>query len=218
MRVRPHLVFAFVSLGVLAAGCTVTSAGTPSPGATQPAGTSTESSSSSGEPAPQPNDELPSDGAPGVEDPMDVTQFEQDPCRALTAAQARELNVPTTGKATEIAFGKGCTWMNTDSGGQTTIQFFSSDERGLSSIYREAKGSDFEYFEPIDDIEGYPAVEYNIDEENPDTDCTVAVGVTDRLAFTNTTWLSSNNVGHDEPCDVAVRVTTMMMKTMQGEA
>jgi len=214
--VRTRLPLIVATLGLLVAtGCTTTSEGTPLPGSTTPTETSSGSDQSSGEP---PSDDLPSDGAPKVEKPLDASHFEQTPCDALTPEDAQTLNVPAAGEPTEVAFGKGCRWRNKETQGVVGIQFFSTDKRGLSSVYQEAKGSDFPYFEPLDDIEGFPAVAYDPETEKPTGDCTVAVGVTDQLVFTVQLDLSSANIGHKDPCVVAAQAAGMMAKTMREAA
>jgi hypothetical protein len=194
----------------LATACTTTSAGTPLPGSTSPSSVSPEQ--------PTPNDELPSDGAPKVENPLDVSRFEQNPCEALTAEDAQGLNLPTTGEPTEVAFGNGCQWRNKQTQGSAGIQFFSSIERGLSAVYAEAKGSDFPYFEPIDDIEGYPAVAFDTKVAKPVASCTVAVGVADQLVFDVVVDLSDANLNKKDPCELAIQVAGMMMNRMQEAA
>lgn len=190
-------------------GCTTTSESTPLPGSTS---TSEAPSNPPDEPS---SGDLPSDGAPKVEKPLDAGRFEQNPCDALTAEDAEALNVPAAGEPTEVAFGKGCRWRNKQTQGVVGIQFFSTDERGLSSVYQEAKRSDFPYFEPIADIEGLPAVAYDPETAKPTGGCSVAVGVTDQLAFTVQLDLSSANTGQKDPCTVAAQAAGMMAKTMR---
>jgi hypothetical protein len=206
VRTRLSLLVATLGL-IVVAGCTTTSEGAPLPDST-----STSEAPSSGE---SPSDDLPSDGAPEVEDPLDASHFEQNPCDALTSEDAEALNVPTPGEPTEVAFGKGCRWRNKQTQGVVGIQFYSTDKRGLSSVYREAKGSDFPYFEPIADIEGLPAVAYDPETAKPTGDCSVAVGVTDQLAFAVQLDLSSANTGQKDPCTVAAQAAGMMAKTMR---
>lgn len=193
---------------VVAAGCTTTSEGTPRPGSTTEAPSGTSPSSG----------DLPSDGAPKVENPLDVSRFEQSPCDALKPEEAQGLNVPATGEPTEIAFGKGCRWQNVQTQGVVSIQFFSTVKDGLSSVYREEKSSGFAYFEPIDDIEGFPAVAYDPEEKKPAADCSVAVGVSDQLSFTVKLGLSSANIGEKDPCQLAAQVADMMTKNMREAA
>jgi hypothetical protein len=200
------------ALSVLAvAGCTTTSEGTPLPDSNA----TTESPSE--EPS-TPDAELPTDGAPKVENPLDVSHFEQNPCDALTAEQTQELNVPATGDERDSGFGKTCYWRNSETRGVIGLSFFSEVEGGLSSLYREAESSDFPYFKSIEDIEGYPAVAYDTEVEEPTITCTVAVGVADKLAFAVQVDLSDANVGQKEPCGVTKQVASMIMKTMREAA
>lgn len=204
MRARLALIFA-VACTVAAGGCTVPSEGTPQPvsSALPPSG--------SGE-------DLPSDGAPRVEDPLDAARFEQEPCDVLTPADAETLNVPPTGEQSGDAYGQRCHWHNSDTGGSLFVTFFSGVDRGLSSFYEESRGSKWKYFERIDDIEGHPAVAYNIKEDPPKYDCSVAVGLIDELAFSAGVKLSNANVGHSDPCALAAKAAGMMTRTMQEAA
>jgi hypothetical protein len=199
-----------LSVAVLA-GCTTTSSGTPLPGATSSA-EDTPSSAPSEE-----NDALPSDGAPKVTNPIDASHFEQNPCDMLTTAQAQDLDLGP-GKRQDTNFGKGCDWRNSQNGGSIAINFASAGMRGLSSTYRSNKNGDFTYFEAIDDIEGHPAVAYDINTANPTAVCFVAVGLTDQLTFSTRVALSANNVGKKDPCELSAMVAGIMMKNMQEES
>ncbi|TDV50715.1 DUF3558 domain-containing protein [Actinophytocola oryzae] len=206
MRLRLALVVATLTLAV-ASGCTTTSAGSPFPGSSVKTSTSGDTGS---------DGDLPTDGAPEVADPLDVSRFEQNPCEALTAEQTRTLNIPATGEPLDDAVGKGCAWENTETHGAANIRFSSEDERGLSSVYREARGSAWAYFEQIGDIEGHPAVAFDPDTKEPRDDCTVAVGVSDQLVFGVRVDLSDDNIDKKNPCDVTAQVASMMMRTMLG--
>ncbi|MFL6119885.1 DUF3558 domain-containing protein [Actinophytocola sp.] len=197
-----------VAVLAMATGCTTTSEGTPLPGP------STEVAASSTKP-PASGEGLPSDGAPKVENPLDVSHFEQHPCDTLTAEDARTLNIPATGEQTGDAIGETCFWRNSETRGSLAVSFFSGDGGGLSSLYREAKGVGWPYFKRIADIGNHPAVAYNINEKKPQITCTIAVGLSDRLAFTTRVALSDANIDNKkDPCEVAARVAGMLMSTM----
>lgn len=214
MRKRLPLIIVALSVVIVASGCTTALAGTP-----MPAGSSdTSPDPSTQDPPPTSSDGLPSDGAPKVETPLDVARFEDDPCAMLNSAQTKELNVPATGEPTEVAFGKGCVWRNAQSRGRVEVQFFSTIKRGLSAVYHEAKSSNFPYFEQIEDIEGYPAVAFDLGSGKPTARCSVSVGVSDQLVFTTRGYLSGANMGQKDPCEMTARAAGMMMKTMRGEA
>lgn len=208
MRSRLPLVIATLSL-IVVAGCTTTSEGTPLPGSTA------TSEAPSNEPS---SDDLPSDGAPKVEKPLDAGRFEQNPCDALTPEDAQTLNLPPDGEQKGDSLGETCYWRNSQTRGALGLHFFSGDKRGLSSIYREAKRDDFKYFEPTEDIEGHPAVAYFPDAEKPTITCAVAVGLSDQLAVAAQVDLSDANIGHKDPCEAAAQVAGMAMKTMQEAA
>jgi len=207
--VRNRLVAAVLAtLSVVAlAGCTTPSPGTPTPDSRS----STDETSTS---TTENDDDLPSDGAPKVTNPIDVSHFEQNPCDAFTPAQAQQFDLEA-GKRQDTDFGNGCAWRNPETGGSVTLGFASVDKRGLSSTYRAEKEGDFTYFEPIDDIEGHPAVAYDVNSSKPTAACFVDVGVTDELTFATRVGLSASNVGEKDPCELSAQVAGMILKNMQ---
>jgi hypothetical protein len=107
---------------VLASACTTASLGEPRP--------ATETTATSGEP--------PFAGAPKVDDPLDTSRSEADPCRALTADQTRH-----------VTLGTGCEWKNTESRGYAQIVSADGDQYGLSAAYQANEDGDWEYFEEL---------------------------------------------------------------------
>jgi hypothetical protein len=208
------MAIAVVSAAGLAA-CTTTTAGTPAPPRGIPSTEATGEVPSSGE---QPDDDLPSDGAPKVDTPLDAGRFEQDPCQALTSEQTQSLGMKAPGARSDDSFGNGCAWRNPETGGSVHLSFLSTDKRGLSSAYRSNDRGDFTYFEPLGDIEGHPAVAFDIRSDKPTAACSVAVGLTDQLVISILTNLSGNNIGQKDPCEVGAMVAGKMLQTMKGDS
>jgi hypothetical protein len=210
MRIR-HIAPAIGLLCLVVAGCTTVSEGEPLPAPTNDVSTTDSPPSTSGE------DDLPSHGAPKVENPLDdASRFEQDPCSILTAAQAQELDLPATGKQEEGALGLDCEWYNPDTRGQVTISSLTNSQNGLSGFYAANQRGEYPYFLELPPIEGYPAVASDIVDRRPEGTCLVAFGVTDQLAFGIALHLSQVNVGRKEPCETAVLVAGMALQTMKG--
>lgn len=167
---------------------------------------------------PPSDDELPSDGAPKVENPIDASAFEQNPCDALTAGQTSALNVQAAGEPADTEFGKGCIWRNPETGGATGISFLSSVRRGLSIAYAEQDAGFYKYFKPIDDLEGFPAAIFDTRNDNPTSQCSITVGLADDLALQTLTNLSRNNIGQKDPCEAGVMATREMLKTIKANS
>jgi len=199
-------------LSLLTVGCTTTSAGEPGPDATSE--TQTINPTSTVETA-DPGEDLPTDGAPTVPDPLDTTAFQQDPCRALTPDQSQELNVGSSGEPYEEVLGNGCEWRNTESKGRTKLAFLDRDPRGLSALYRANKAGKWAYFEELPPIEGYPAIVRGIVDDRDRGSCTVVVGVSDEIAFATILELSPANVGKKDPCEVGAQVAGMALQNMK---
>lgn len=205
MRYRTSAIVAAMLGIVLLAGCTGTS-----PGSAEPAPISSPEETTSSE------ESLPSDGAPKVENPLDTSKFQQDPCLALTAAQAQELNVGAQGKPVPAPLGNSCDWRNSDTGGHINLQFSDKYPRGLSATYRANTTGEYAYFVELPEIESYPAVARDISDRRAKGDCLIEVGVSDRLTFQLGVVVSRANVGKKDPCEVTVQVAGMMLRTMKA--
>lgn len=163
-------------------------------------------------------EQLPSDGAPKVKDPLDVRRYQQNPCRMLTAEQLHELNLPIHGDQPQAPLGLACEWMNPETRGDVEIQWGDKNPRGLSGAYAARKADRWAYFVEYPDIEGFPGVAASQSDNRNLGECNVEVGVADQLTFIAFIGLSPANVGKKDPCEVAVQVAGMMVKTMKGGA
>src|SRR5262245_46354528 len=132
---------------VVVAGCTTTSQGEP-----MPATTLDGTSSGSAPPSTDTGQELPFAGAPKVDDPLDTTRFQKNPCEALTTEQATSLTLPPAGKSRDSTFGKACTWSNLDTGGRATVHFLDRDPRGLSAEYQAHEDGGTALFQELSPI------------------------------------------------------------------
>jgi hypothetical protein len=205
-----RLVAIFLAVALLG-GCTTTSSGEPGPATTGQSETESPQSSQSDEP-----DDLPSDGAPKVTDPLEADRFEQDPCQALTQSQVEEWNLVYPGKPFKGNFGNACEWLGpNNNGGNATIDFLSDEPRGMSSVYRSKNNGEFAFFEELEPVAGHPMAAYGTsDSRQKGGTCAVAVGLTDELAFLVFLVLSRNNIGQKDPCAIASQVGEMMLTTM----
>lgn len=202
MLIRRKL-FAASLLGLaLVSACTTTSKGDPL------AATPASSTPGNGE------EDLPFAGAPKVDNPLDTSRYEKEPCEALTADQAQSLNLPPTGVINnDVALGVGCVWRNSTTHGYVGIDFLVQDPRGLSPEYQNRTKYDF--FEVLPDIEGFPAIARGGSTDRDHGICTVMVGVADDMVFASNVQLSQVNIGQKEPCDVAAQVAGLAVQTMR---
>jgi len=207
MRMRFPMLLLGLAVAAAAAGCT-----TPSPGDPSPTSSRTSAPTSSSE------DDLPSNGAPAVEDPLDVTKFIENPCKVLTPQQLQDFELPA-GAASEGDFGPKCDWRQPQAaGGALNFTILTKDEDGLSSLYKDHENGYIKYFEELSPIEGYPAVLWDTAEENrPIGTCAISVGVSNKLSFTAIVNLSAASMGQKDPCETATAVATMATKNMKGD-
>ena len=196
----------------LVSACTTTSHGEPRPVEAETA-TSGPAPTTSG----NSDEELPFAGAPKVDDPLDTSRYEQDPCLTLTAEQTEPLNLPGKGEINDkVALGIGCDWFNRETRGEVSINFIVDDPRGLSPEYESEQQGEFPDFTELPAIDGYPAI--TRDGASEYGDCTIVVGVADDMAFESIVQLSQANVGQKDPCEVAVEVAGLALQTMKAGA
>lgn len=187
--------------GLLASGCTTATQGNAVPAVTA------QSESSP--------DDLPRDGAPKVEDPLDMRQF-RDACLLLTSEQSQSLDLGTNGTPSESAFGSQCDWKNDTTGSDVQILILDKTDNGLSGPYGSNEEGELEVFEEVPPIEGYPAVIGMVRDIRDLGNCTISVGVRDELAIDFSVRLSRVNVGKKDPCEVTARVAGMAVQTIKN--
>jgi hypothetical protein len=159
--------------------------------------------------------ELPFAGAPKVDDPLDTTRFQRDPCQALNTEQVQSLGFSTDGEPRDAALGKACTWKNPGTQGLAEVHFLDRNPNGLSGEYQANEDGKYAYFNPLPPIEGYPAVATDIVDDRDSGGCTVVVGVSDKVTFEVSLRLSQENIGHKDPCQVAAMVAGLALQTMK---
>jgi hypothetical protein len=214
MRKRRSALLATFLIVVVVAGCTTTSEGSPEPVPTtdRPA----ETTSANGGPEDR---ELPYAGAPAVDNPLDTTRYQRDPCQALTAAQAQELNVRTPGEPYDDSLGKSCHFAGkSDAQARVDVGFFDQYPFGLSATYQAHEDGKYDFFNPLPPIEGYPAVARAGTDDRDDGACAVEVGTSDEISFEIALRLSAANVGTLDPCDTAAMVAGMVLQTMKADS
>jgi hypothetical protein len=192
------------------AGCT-----TPSQGEPIPATTVKTSADSTASPPTSSGRELPYAGAPKVDNPLDTSRFQQDPCQALSAEQAEYLGF-SSGKPADIPLGNACEWSKDGSTASVTVHFLDRNPYGLSAEYQAKKDGKTGLFEELSPIEGYPAIVTDIVDGRPQGVCTVVVGVSDEITFEVPITLSLENIGEKDPCEIAAMVAGLALKTMKN--
>jgi hypothetical protein len=195
---------------VALAACKSTSPGNATPAGTSAGTTSVTTTASNTSP------QLPSDGAPKVDNPMDAAKFREQPCLALTQQQATQLNVGFPGKQRQGPLGQVCDWETPQDSGLIDLQWSDKNPRGLSAEYKANKDGKWAYFKELPPIEGFPAIAADATDGRQRGECTVAVGVSDQYSFALGLVQSRSKVGTADPCDVAVQVAGMVLTTMKA--
>lgn len=145
-----------------------------------------------------------------------MSGFQDDPCRALTAAQLTELGVGPAGEPAQEVTGMACRWRHPDGRGSVQVLFMDEDGNGLGSLYAAQADGRLKFFEELPPVDGYPAVAWGVSDVRADGRCAVGVGVNPEVAFSLQLRQSTANIGQADPCEVAVRVARMVLRTMRG--
>ncbi|GLY37183.1 hypothetical protein Amsp01_032070 [Amycolatopsis sp. NBRC 101858] len=198
-----------VSAG-LAVACTSTTGGAASPAPSTSASTS----------APASDPDVPK----VTQQPLDAGKYASDTCGVLPADLLASLKYTDAGKYQAAgdtpltAAGPSCAWKISGEGiGLQVILGTGNREHGTGGLagtyaaYRDGKFVRF--LEHAPDIEGYPAVYADIQDERPMGTCTLVVGIADDLSFS---VQAQGYQGQDDSCAVANQVAAGVVKTLKG--
>ena len=153
--------------------------------------------------------------------PLDTSKAQAAPCNIITDQQTAQLGIVAQHELSDASLGPSCNWQDTAKIPPVlvfTVQFVTSNKSGLSSLYEQKdslrKGG---YFEPVNPIQGYPAVLYGQVEDRPDGACGIAVGVSDALDYSVSVNVNSGS-SQKTPCDVAQKIADMVMTNLRAGA
>lgn len=194
-----------VAAGLALAGCSGSADGSAQPvhstQQTTATGQNTESSGSQETNLPGSSEEnLPQNGAPAVKKPLDASMLKDDLCDSITDKQAKQFSGEFVGSEMDD---KGyCTWTYDKDpfrlgfiGGKLGLD----DNNGLSAYYKSEQATKSD---PVDPVNGYPAVQYDLELET-EGNCAIVVGVRDDLTYRVLVGLEPEHPSYDEPCEVA---------------
>ncbi|TWE13527.1 uncharacterized protein DUF3558 [Prauserella muralis] len=190
----------------------------PEPGEPSHAPTGAADDRSPAATTPRGSDNLPSNGAPSIDDPLDISHFLRAPCDVITDAE-KEALIGTEGTASpdlDTPVGPECVWSTGDSKrGRFAVIFPQVDARGLTSLYESRhRNALFEQLRPVD---GYPVVAYGITDVRHEGKCTLRVGVSDRETIDITLYLGESKIGQLDPCQAARdQVATAMIRNIKA--
>jgi Protein of unknown function (DUF3558) len=156
-----------------------------------------------------------------VANPLDTSKAQAAPCGVLTDQQTTALGIVAQHQLSDASLGPSCNWNDTSKIPAIlgfTVQFVTSNKSGLSSLYEQQdslrKGG---YFEPISQIQGYPAALYSLFDDRKNGACTLAVGVSDTLDYSVSVNVNSGP-SQTTPCDVAQKIADMVMTNLRAGA
>lgn len=190
--------------GVLLAGCDSTSDGSARSvsDSNQPASTGLSSDSSGAHNPDRADGDLPQNGAPAVNDPLDVGVVKDDLCAAITDDQAERFPGELVESGTD---GEDyCTWKYEKDMfrlGYINGELDLDNPKGLSKYYGNVN-EDIVTVDPVGSVNGYPAVQLDIG-HTESGGCVITVGIRNDLTYTSHVVLNDDHPSYDEPCELA---------------
>ncbi|MFJ9786991.1 DUF3558 domain-containing protein [Amycolatopsis sp. NPDC101161] len=204
---------ALVVACALAAGCTSETGGTAN--AVTPDSSPGTSSSAAG----------PTGSVPKVTTPLDVTKYENDTCKLVPDDELTRLKFTDPGEPRprdsnpENLSGPSCGWKIRGEGLSLLVILGTGNRdagagglAGIKAAYERPNGP-YKFFEPAPDVEGYPAVYFDIRDRRAIGNCSMAIGVADDLAVS---VFSEGYEGQQDSCDAAQGAAAAIVKTLKG--
>lgn len=166
---------------------------------------------------------LPHSGAPKVASPIaDTAGWERDPCTVISTQQLSSIGLTSAAPKRDDNpdAGPGCEWdVSADdvilvSGGFATT----GKREGLSTIYQNNAGGNYEDFEELAPVEGHPAVVAAPTNDRSEGICSVGVGLRDDLVYTASVAADPGTEQGKDPCGWAAKVAALAVQTMKGSS
>ncbi|WP_139320568.1 DUF3558 domain-containing protein [Saccharomonospora sp. CUA-673] len=154
--------------------------------------------------------------APRVVNPVDTAALQQDPCAALSDAQAAERNLER-GVSEELDGDPSCIYRYTDDSG-SRVRFAQNPDltNGLDDLY--AQKDTFGLFEEAE-VAGQPAVfTSQYDDDRDEGFCYLQLGLTDNEFMSVMVSVRPSSDDYPQGCDVAEAVAGDMIEHLRGGA
>ncbi|SEC75485.1 Protein of unknown function [Amycolatopsis tolypomycina] len=189
--------------------CTTTKDGTASPSSTG----STSASSSPGDPE-----------VPKVSVPLDASKYAADPCGLVPADVLTPLRLPVPGEIRSAGNdprtkgGPSCVWKIRGEGTGVSMTVLTNNRDrgagGLAGLYAGYKQQTLiRFLEPAPDVDGYPAIYFDLTDMRSVGSCGLGVGIADDLAVD---VYAQGYQGQDDSCGTAAKIAAAMIKTLKG--
>ncbi|WP_329057064.1 DUF3558 domain-containing protein [Amycolatopsis sp. NBC_01488] len=153
--------------------------------------------------------------APPVPSPLDTAKVEQDPCSALSQAQAAQVANLTSNRKSDGNVAPICTW--TDSDHNSVAIGFVPANGGLATVYKNQDNKSG-YFKVAPDVGGYPAAFFGAADFRNDGGCQIAVGVKNDEVFTVNVEFQNSSPYYSDPCAISAKAAEAVVSTLKGGA
>jgi len=193
--------------GLILSGCSAAADGSaqPVPSGQLPSSTeqNTEPSVSQGEDSSgSSGGDLPKNGAPAVEDPLDASMLQGDLCSAITNKQAQQFPGEFVGSKIKNS---ECVWTYDKDPfhlGFINGTLQSGNSQGLSKYYGGSFDEEIAKVKPVDSVKGYPAIHFDLGKSDSGV-CVLMTGLRNELIYTTQVVLEPEHPSYDSPCEFA---------------
>ncbi|MFD5827354.1 DUF3558 domain-containing protein [Lentzea sp. NPDC060358] len=159
-------------------------------------------------------------GAPEVRNPLDLSAVEAAPCSALTPAQVESFGLPgVAGKVNTSSPGASCIWLGASTPAKVAPALtVLPGGTNLDSVYRNKDNGTYAVFEPMADVQGYPAVLTLATDERSKGNCEIVVGATADKAILFTIQAVTGSPKFADPCGAVTEFATLAVTTIKAGA
>jgi hypothetical protein len=183
------------------------------------AGCGTSGGGTTGSPtnAPQPTSD--SAGTPKIPNPLDLKAFEADPCSTVTPAQVQAFGLPgVSGKVNTTSPGPACSWLGKSTPAKMAPAVGILPEGTNLSTILPSKGTTYEVFETLPEIQGYPAYLALVSDQRSGGNCSVLTGVSDTKAILFSFQSDKGSPKYADPCGAATEFANLAITTIKAGA
>ncbi|HEX7308509.1 DUF3558 domain-containing protein [Lentzea sp.] len=170
--------------------------------------------------ATQPTTSSAAGGAPEVKNPLTLSAFESAPCSTVTPAQVESFGMPgVAGKVNTSSPGPSCIWLGASTPAKVAPALTILPEgTNLDSVYKNKDNGTYAVFEPMADVQGYPAVLTLANDERSKGNCEIVVGATADKAILFTIQAITGSSKFADPCGAVTEFANLAITTIKAGA
>lgn len=158
-----------------------------------------------------------------VSAPLEIDSILDDPCTAVTKKQINSFPGKFDGTTVDDhdkdnEGGRYCIWDFRDEYSLGSIHGVIFPNSGLENEYRRKESGEYHDVSSIQPIADHPALSIRYTDDDPDGDCTIAVGFQDDATYMVELNLAREHPEYDEPCTTARKFAGFVVENLEEDS